>query len=72
MELYRYLFAPVLVAVAVWSGHREARPARPPEPPAVVMPAVMVAPAPPRHAADGRDPSRPGAAQRTAPIRPAR
>jgi len=35
MDLYRYLFAPVLLLVAVWLGHHERRPIRPPEPPAV-------------------------------------
>ncbi len=34
MELYRYLFAPVLLAVAVWLGRNEKRPAPPPERPA--------------------------------------
>lgn len=35
MDLYRYLFAPALVAVAVLAGHHERRPPHPPEPPAV-------------------------------------
>lgn len=72
MEFYRYLFAPILVAVAVWSGHRERHPVPPPEPPAAVVPAVMVAPSPPR-AAIRPDPSRPGlapaSASASAPVR---
>jgi hypothetical protein len=71
MDLYRYLFAPVLVAVAIGSGRRERPPPRPPEPPAVVAPAAMVAPEPPGPAAEGSDPSLPGAEQRTASDRPA-
>jgi len=57
MEIYRYLFAPVLVAVAVWSGHHQRRPIRPPQPPAVE------APGPARPTADRITPSRPGATQ---------
>ncbi len=72
MELYRYLFAPVLVAAAVWYGHRERPLSRPPEPPAVVAPAALMAPPAPGPAAARRDPSRPGAAERSASVRPAR
>ena len=72
MEVYRYLFAPVLVAVAVWSGHRDRHPARPPEPPAAVAPATLVSPAPPRPVANRPDPSRQGGAQGAGPARPAR
>jgi hypothetical protein len=73
MEFYRYLFAPILVAVAIWTGHRERPPARAPKAPAAaVAPAVLVTPAPPRPAANRPEASRPGAGQGTVPVRPAR
>ncbi len=54
MEIYRYLFAPVLLAVALSSGHHHKRPVRPLEPPAAEsrlrQAADPPAPAPPRAA----------------------
>jgi len=50
MELYRYLFAPVLLAVAVWSGHHQKRPVPTPERPAAVEVAPVLRPAVDRRA----------------------
>ncbi len=73
MELYRYLFAPVLVAVAVWSSHHERRPVRLPEPPALVVPvpAAVVAPAPLPAVAPARVVPK-SVAERAVPSRPAK
>jgi hypothetical protein len=69
MQLYRFLFAPVLLAVAVWSGHDQRRPAPAPERPAAVQPRgipdqfrrepavrdlTSLAPVMPEHARQGR------------------
>ncbi len=66
MEIYRYLFAPVLLAVALSSGHHQKRPVRPQEPPAVqvVAPLRPVAerPAPIHPAAPVARPASPRAA----------
>ncbi len=45
MQLYRFLFAPVLLAAAVLSGHQQRRP-EPQAPAAVVVPAQLVRPVP--------------------------
>ncbi len=59
MEIYRYLFAPVLLAVAVSSGHHQRHPVRPQEPPAAVAPV--------RPAADRPTPAHPRAVSAPAP-----
>ncbi len=53
MEIYRYLFAPVLLAVALSLGHHHRRPVPPQETPAAT------APAPVRPAADRPAPAHP-------------